>query len=170
MKKIIFGMLFCAWIIPAQAATIRNMSCDPSWQPGGNTTQKLVDMINSASKTILVMSYEMSSLPITNALIAAEKRGVDVKVILDKVNLTASYSKLPELKAAGIKVWIDSKHRIFHHKITDVDNFAVEFGSFNYSYSAEHYNAEDAWFCHSHAAANAIATEFALMQAESIQE
>ena len=40
--------------------------------------------VNSAKKQVLVEAYSFTSEPIAVALIEAEKRGVDVEVILDK--------------------------------------------------------------------------------------
>lgn len=59
-----------------------------------------------------------------HALQRAAYRGVEVLVILDKVN-DRKYSGATLLEAAGIPVWIDFEPAIAHNKIAIVDEHQV---------------------------------------------
>jgi phosphatidylserine/phosphatidylglycerophosphate/cardiolipin synthase-like enzyme len=73
----------------------------------------------------------------------AHRRGVDVKVILDRSNRTAHYSAATFLAHAGIPVWIDVRHAIAHNKIMIIDGDTILTGSFNFTTAAEQHNAEN---------------------------
>src|SRR5437016_3102373 len=68
-------------------------ACFAPEHPGGPTcTGQIVSAIAGARQLILVQAYGFTSAPIAKALIDAHKRGVDVRVILDKSNLKEGYS------------------------------------------------------------------------------
>ncbi len=112
--------------------------------PGEPCTSIIVDQINQAQHTINVQAYTVTSRPIVNALIAAHRRGIDVDVIADKSQFKSGvYSRVQQLIRSGIPVWEDDTLDIAHNKVMIFDNTTVETGSFNYSASAQKYNAEN---------------------------
>lgn len=120
------------------AKTKRDMSHVQSYfSPHGGCTQACVEQINSAQKEILVQAYSFTSQPIGEALIAAHKRNVNVRVILDKSQLAEHGSELDAFYAAGIEVWIDGRHPIAHAKLMIIDGLTIIGGSFNYTKQAE---------------------------------
>ena len=60
------------------------ISSQVCFMSGQNCTQLIVNIINAARKQILVQAYSFTSMPIAKALVDAKRRGVDVKIILDK--------------------------------------------------------------------------------------
>jgi phosphatidylserine/phosphatidylglycerophosphate/cardiolipin synthase-like enzyme len=102
-----------------------------------------VRAVNGAQKQILVEAYSFTSEPIAMALIAAEKRGVDVEVILDKSQEQARGSEADLIAESGIPTFVDSAYRIAHDKVMVIDRSKVITGSFNFTKSAEDYNAEN---------------------------
>jgi phosphatidylserine/phosphatidylglycerophosphate/cardiolipin synthase-like enzyme len=114
--------------------------------PAETCVSSIVDAINAARSTIRVQAYGFTSAPILKALVDAKKRGVDVAVILDKVNQRKSYTGATFVSNAGIPVWIDSRPAIAHNKIIIIDGHLVIGGSYNYSQSAEQRNAENVTF------------------------
>ena len=68
--------------------------------------------LHGARKQILVEAYSFTSEPIAVALIDAEKRGVDVEVILDKSQMKAKGSDADLIAQNGIPTYIDSAYRI----------------------------------------------------------
>jgi phospholipase D len=125
--------------------------------------QYIVAAINSAKTQIRVQAYDFTSVQIINALVKAKSRGVDVEVILDKINdpahhqRTNSETDLSRVKRsrytggtftfnAGIPTFIDRRPRIAHNKIIIIDQELVIGGSYNYSASAERSNAENITF------------------------
>jgi phosphatidylserine/phosphatidylglycerophosphate/cardiolipin synthase-like enzyme len=92
---------------------------------------------------VLVEAYSFTSEPIAVALIEAEKRGVDVEVILDKSQEKARGTEADLISESGIPTYIDSAYRIAHDKVMVIDGNKVITGSFNFTKSAEDYNAEN---------------------------
>jgi phosphatidylserine/phosphatidylglycerophosphate/cardiolipin synthase-like enzyme len=83
----------------------------PEYGMTPSCTQEVVDALTSAKKSILVQAYSFTSAPIAKALVDAHRRGVEMKVILDRSNRTAHYSAATLLAHAGIPVWIDAPPR-----------------------------------------------------------
>jgi len=114
-----------------------------AFSPHGGCTALVVKVINSAQHSIRVLAYSFTSAPIARALVEAHKRGVDVRVVVDKSQKSARYTSATFLANAGIPVRIDFKHAIAHNKVIVVDGHTVEQGSFNYTKAAENSNAEN---------------------------
>ncbi len=114
-----------------------------AFSPHGGCTALVVKVIDSAKSSIRVLAYSFTSAPIARALVAAHKRGVDVKVVVDKSQKSARYTSATFLANARIPVRIDFKHAIAHNKVIIVDGRTVEQGSFNYTRAAENSNAEN---------------------------
>ena len=113
------------------------------FSPGGGCTDAIVNALAGAKETVYVQAYSFTSAPIAKALVDAHKRGVMVKVILDKSQRTEKYSSADFVAHAGIPVQIDAKHAIVHNKIMIIDGQTVITGSFNFTKAAEEKNAEN---------------------------
>ena len=113
------------------------------FSPHGGCTDAVVKELNAAKKTILVQAYSFTSAPIAKALVDAHKRGVDVRVILDKSQRREKYSSADFVAHAGILTLIDAKHAIAHNKVMIIDGETVLTGSFNFTKAAEEKNAEN---------------------------
>ena len=112
--------------------------------PYENCTALIVKQINHARHSILVQAYSFGSRKIARALVRAHERKVVVKVIFDKSQFNPNdYSLAGYLLKKGILVWDDSGLNIAHNKVMIFDGAAVVTGSFNFTYSAQHYNAEN---------------------------
>jgi phosphatidylserine/phosphatidylglycerophosphate/cardiolipin synthase-like enzyme len=117
--------------------------------PGEDCTSEIVSEIDSAQKSLLVQAYEFTSLPIIDAIVRAEQRGVVVRIILDKVNEEArrngQESIAAHLLARGLSPLIDNRH-IAHNKVMVIDGRDVVTGSFNFTAAAQRTNAENVIF------------------------
>jgi phosphatidylserine/phosphatidylglycerophosphate/cardiolipin synthase-like enzyme len=113
------------------------------FSPKGGCTEAVIENLTKATNSVLVQAYSFTSAPIAKALVDAHKRGVDVRVILDKSNRTANYSSADFVQRAGIPTWIDAKHAIAHNKIMVIDGKTILTGSFNFTKAAEENNAEN---------------------------
>lgn len=112
------------------------------FSPAGGCTESVVGAIHRAGKEIRVQAYSFTSAPIAAALVDAHRRGVDVRVILDRRQAAGVGCRGQELAAAGILVATDGKHPIAHNKLILIDGRWVITGSFNFSAQAER-NAEN---------------------------
>jgi hypothetical protein len=130
------------------------------FSPNGGAVQARVDLIGATKTRVLVAGYGFTSDAIAQALIDAHRRGVDVKVVIDKSNLYSRHSKGPDLRAAGIDVRSHHAYAIMHHKFVVADD-KVAFGSMNATDAGEARNAEN-WNVFSNAGplARVYATEF----------
>ncbi|MCC8417019.1 MAG: phospholipase D family protein [Rickettsia endosymbiont of Bryobia graminum] len=99
--------------------------------------------IAKAKETIHVQAFGLTSQKIVDQLVQAKQNGVHVRVLLDRSNLKDRYSKIQELKRAGIEVAIDKVPGIAHNKIMIIDKSKVITGSFNFTNAADKRNAEN---------------------------
>jgi phosphatidylserine/phosphatidylglycerophosphate/cardiolipin synthase-like enzyme len=128
-----------AWTSPALAAP-RVVVC---LIPGENCTKLVVDTVDAAAREVLVQAYGFTSCPIIEALARARKRGLDVRVLLDKSNVHPSKAAvLSYLRSAGIEPKIDSPPGIAHRKVIIVDRNIVVSGSMNFTCAAQKRNVE----------------------------
>ena len=116
--------------------------------PGRDCTQQIVDEIDGAKRELLVQAYSFTSIPIITAIIRAKKRGVVVRVILDKSNHTGRYSGATYLVHHGINPLIDYRVSIAHNKVVIIDGQTVITGSFNFTKAAQERNAENVLVIH----------------------
>ena len=123
------------------------------FSPKGGCTEAIVKNLDQAERYVLVQAYSFTSKPIAEALVGAHKRGVKVKVLLDKSQRRGKGSKLGMLVDAGIPVSIDTKHSIAHNKVMIIDGVTVMTGSFNFTSAAEDKNAENLLVVHDKALA-----------------
>jgi len=113
------------------------------FSPHGGCTEAVVEQLAAAQKTIDVQAYSFTSKEIAEALVAAHRRGVAVRVILDASQRTEQYSSATFLHHQHIPVFIDAKHAIAHSKIMIIDGRTIITGSFNFTHQAEVANAEN---------------------------
>jgi len=113
------------------------------FSPRGGATDAVVGAFNHATNSILVQAYSFTSVPIARALVEAQRRGVQVRVILDAGQRTEKYSEADFLKNSDIPTLIDAQHGIAHNKTAIVDGYLVLTGSFNFTKAAEEKNAEN---------------------------
>ena len=114
-----------------------------AFSPDGQGQALIVHAIQEARHEILVQAYGFTNKAILKALVEAHKRGVTVKVILDKSNQSRRYSGATYVSNAGIPVWIDYRPAIAHNKVMIMDQRNVITGSFNFTKSAQTRNAEN---------------------------
>ena len=108
----------------------------------GNAEQTVMQAIGEAHRSIHLAAYGFTSEPVAQALLAAHARGVEIDAVLDKSN-GRGRSDATELTAAGIPIRIDRRYAIMHDKFMVIDGATVETGSFNFTASAAHRNAEN---------------------------
>jgi phosphatidylserine/phosphatidylglycerophosphate/cardiolipin synthase-like enzyme len=116
--------------------------------PGDDGEGLIEQAINAAIRQIHVQAYLFTDRNIARALEDARRRGLDVIVLLDKRQRRDPDSVAPELAQAGVEVMFDDQPRIAHNKTFVIDpdgpDPVVETGSYNFTYSAERRNAENA--------------------------
>jgi phosphatidylserine/phosphatidylglycerophosphate/cardiolipin synthase-like enzyme len=104
--------------------------------------------IDQARQQVLVQAYLFTNRRIADALIAAKRRGVDVQILADaRKHAEVPGSRLSALASAGIAVWLEVDYENAHNKIILIDpatpDATVITGSFNFTWTAQHRNAEN---------------------------
>jgi phosphatidylserine/phosphatidylglycerophosphate/cardiolipin synthase-like enzyme len=117
------------------------------WQvffsPRGGCTDAVVGVLDRATNSVLVQAYSFTSAPIARAIVDAQRRRVQVAVILDKSQRSEKYSSADFLRNSGVATFIDATHAIAHNKVMVIDSATVITGSFNFTKAAEENNAEN---------------------------
>lgn len=106
----------------------------------------LIQRINSSQKSLYIAIYSFTHDGIADAVIAAKKRGVDVKVIFDYDQSKIKESDDEKLAVAGIPIALRSGSGYMHNKFAVIDGNVVATGSFNYSENADTKNEENLVF------------------------
>jgi phosphatidylserine/phosphatidylglycerophosphate/cardiolipin synthase-like enzyme len=160
----------CLLAAPAQAVTmagtapavVANARVEIAFTPGGNVASKIVAAIARARRQVLVQAYSFTHDDIARALLDAQRRGVEVKLIADRGQTEQmDRSQVPGLARAGLPVWLDGDHQSAHNKVMVIDAgtpaAVIITGSFNFTRAAQYKNAENAVFI---SGSDALAEEY----------
>lgn len=103
--------------------------------------KSLIELLDSAERSIEVAIYTFTSEPLSDALIRAHERGVAVRVIVDRSSgLGASKGVCRKLKEAGILLALSDTAPLLHYKCALIDNKVLVAGSANWTKAAFHAN------------------------------
>jgi len=108
-----------------------------------NPQKAIIKNINQAQAFINIAMYVFTDKEIALPLINAQKRGVKVRVYLDRSQIESTYSVSRFLVQKGIKVRISTNNYIMHHKFAIIDNRLLLTGSYNWTFSANNRNDEN---------------------------
>jgi phosphatidylserine/phosphatidylglycerophosphate/cardiolipin synthase-like enzyme len=112
------------------------------FSPKGGCAERIIYWINRANTSVHVLIYSFTLTNIAEALIDAKNRGVDVKIVFEKEQIS-QYSQYFRLASAGISVRNDTNPDYMHNKVAIIDGVIVMTGSYNWSSSAENSNNEN---------------------------
>ncbi len=148
-----FALAGCSSSIPSGAATAG--SAEPTerdWysvyftQPGnpamrgyrGGPDQHLAEAIQAARLSVDVAVLDLDLWSLRDALIAAHRRGVAVRLVVDSDYLDGK--EIQEIREAGIPVLGDRREGLMHNKFAVIDRSEVWTGSMNYTVSEAYRN------------------------------
>jgi phosphatidylserine/phosphatidylglycerophosphate/cardiolipin synthase-like enzyme len=147
-----------------------NATVDVFFSPGGRTDHAIVDAIDAARQRVWIAGYYFTSSSIARALEGAWRRGVDVRVVLDRSQATSTYSSATYFHNQGVPLWINARYPVMHHKFLVVDDGTVGFGSMNFTRAGAQHNAENFnLFRHWTALVDTYAREFDRLREESVR-
>jgi phosphatidylserine/phosphatidylglycerophosphate/cardiolipin synthase-like enzyme len=141
-----------AWMSDAQALdphpALEQVSVAVAFTPGDEAAHLIIELLNAAQERILIQVFSFTNRDIARALIAAQRRGVDVEVISDATESHRyAHGALALLATSGVPVYIDEEHASAHNKVMVIDegtaDAAVITGSYNFTYAAQTRNAEN---------------------------
>lgn len=103
----------------------------------------IVPIVKKAEKYIYIPTFILTHKDLSNELINAHKRGVNVKIIIDATSTGVTHSKFKELRMAGIPVKVENYAGKMHAKSIIIDDKYMVIGSANFSSSGENKNDEN---------------------------
>ncbi|SDN33536.1 PLD-like domain-containing protein [Paenibacillus sp. yr247] len=134
-------------------------------QAGQHPEKSLIDGINSSKESLDIAIYSITHPDIVNAIKAAKKRGVNVRMITDKTELKSKTQEeaLKLLDSAGIPIKINKHSGLMHLMMTVTDKKVVSTGSYNFSKAASTTNDEVLVVISNETAAKAFSEQFERM-------
>ncbi len=122
----------------------------------------LIAAINSAKSTLDIAIFQLNLEDVGEALLAAKKRGVKVRMVTD-IDSLVELETLRSLKKAGVSIISDNREPIMHNKFMVVDGKAVWTGSYNWTPSCTFRNNNNAIYIQSPELAADYRVEFEKM-------
>lgn len=106
----------------------------------GSLTERLIQEINAAKKTIHIASFETNLTDVANALIQAKKRGVEVQWMTDDehgidADGESGHGQFALMKKSKIEIKDDQRSGLMHNKFWIFDKKVVITGSTNITVS-----------------------------------
>jgi len=135
-----------------------------NWQ--SSIEGRLIDKINAAQTSIHIASFEFDLTPVAEALVAAKKRGVDVRWVTDDesglaVDEDPGHGQFAMLQEAGIEVRSDDRAALMHNKFWIFDGKIAWTGSTNITVSGVFQQNNNTIVIHSPEVAAIYEREFA---------
>ncbi|MCB9361822.1 hypothetical protein H6504_00160 [Candidatus Woesearchaeota archaeon] len=138
-KVVINGQLYENYFCPEDC-----ISRGSGFTPG---RERVIELIEQADSSVYFMTFSFTDDEIGDALIDASRRGVEVKGVFEKRQLS-EYSEYDRLEAAGINVSSDHNKQSMHHKVFIIDENIVITGSTNPSNNGFTRNDENILIIH----------------------
>ena len=139
-------------IIYLNGKKVENYFC-----PEDSCSEHVIDVLNSAEKSIYFMSFVFTHPKIAGVLI--NKRGIEIKGVLEK-SMKNKWSQYERLRENGIDVKLDKNKYFMHEKVFIIDNRTVITGSFNPTRSGDERNDENILIIHDERIAREYLREF----------
>lgn len=117
--------------------------CSAHFSPGNSCKEEILKCIRSTKSTLDICVFTISDDDIAGAIVAANNKGVEVRVITDNHKSEDLGSDIDYLIKQGVTVRVDRTDAHMHHKFCISDNQVLLNGSFNWTRSATTRNEEN---------------------------
>ncbi len=133
---------------------------DVHFSPGEDCLDALLGLVKATNSTLDICVFTISDNQLRDALLAAHRRGVNVRIITDNDKTEDLGSDIDFLNDAGIDVREDNTRHHMHHKFAIADNKRLATGSFNWTRSASKFNHENILIMEDEAVVGQFGQEF----------
>ena len=144
MKKISLKCFLIASILlfalPVKADT------DVYFSPSMQCEKQIIKNIEKSRKTIDIAVYSINNKDIVRALQQADKRGVKLRILTDRLQASNKYSLVCDIYQSGLNIKVHNHHKIEHNKFAIFDKKTVVTGSYNWTEAASKKNSENCLF------------------------
>jgi len=143
LASFLFWWLLCA-VFLFQEPTAWSARVEVYYSPEDAPLDRLIGLYERAQHYIFVSVYGLTSPRAVGALVAAKKRGLDVRLITDqgRTQEVKQRTALRTLRLAGIPIRINQHDGLMHVKQVVIDDEVNTSGSMNHTTSGNRYNDE----------------------------
>jgi phosphatidylserine/phosphatidylglycerophosphate/cardiolipin synthase-like enzyme len=113
------------------------------FSPGEACRNTIVQQLEQATRRIRICVFTISDDRITDAIVHAHRKGVDIRVLTDNDKSLDLGSDIERLAREKISVRMDNTTNHMHHKFMVTDDKTLITGSYNWTVSAARYNHEN---------------------------
>lgn len=134
-----------ATLLSLSSMSVAEPNVQGGFSPEGSARALVLETIGGAKHSIQILAYAFQAPDIMQALVDAERRGVEVRVVVDKKRNQNKTGKtaMDFVTANGVELRTNDHFHLHHDKTIIVDGSTVETGSFNFAPSAETANSEN---------------------------
>ncbi|REJ74677.1 MAG: endonuclease [Planctomycetota bacterium] len=136
------------------------LSVESFFSPGDDCLRRLQSLFLHARNRVDVCVFTITDDRITDAILQAHQRRVNVRIVTDDDKSFDLGSDIARLDAAGVPVRIDRTPDHMHHKFAVFDSVRVVTGSYNWTRSASRVNHENLVVINDPAAARSFQSVF----------
>ena len=130
------------------------------FSPGESCRKRIVDLFQQARRNADVCVFTITDDRISDAILAAFRKGTLVRIVSDDDKAFDPGSDLDRLREAGIPVAVDTSPCHMHHKFAVFDGRIAVSGSYNWTRSAADLNEENILVSDDRRIVSAFQTEF----------
>ena len=107
------------------------------------TTEKIIPLIKDTKSYIYIPAFYLTRKSIIYELIEAQKRGVEVKIIVDETSVNGKYVDIDFMKKNCLEVKVENWAGKMHMKSMIIDDNKLVIGSMNFTKQGEKMNDEN---------------------------
>lgn len=111
--------------------------------PDKDVYKPIIQLYDGAENYIHLAIYSLTKDEFAEALIRAHKRGVEVKVIIDRIQAAGRYADDEKLEKAGVELRRSKGSGLMHNKFAVIDGIIIYTGSYNHTSNATLKNDEN---------------------------
>lgn len=144
LHRITFVVFLTLSAAAGQAGPVWSGNIEVLYAPDDAPLDRVVMLYQQAKHYIYVSVYGLTYPRAVEALVAAKKRGVDVRMLTDqeRTQEMKQHSALRTLRLAGIPIRVNQHDGLMHLKQVVIDDEINTSGSMNHTTSGNRYNDE----------------------------
>jgi phosphatidylserine/phosphatidylglycerophosphate/cardiolipin synthase-like enzyme len=131
------------------------------FSPNGGCATAMIKRLDAAQQTVDIAAYILTSADLCHAIERASRRGVAVRIVVDRAQEGGLSAYPAKLRSAAVQIRTDHVEKLMHSKYAILDGRAVATGSYNWSDNAEFHNAENLIVIDDQTTTAAFAADFA---------
>ena len=146
---------------PHPRVEVQGTPIDVYFAPDDAPEAALVDLLDTAQKSINFLAFSFTSDPLAGAVGRAAEAGVEVRGVMDSDQASSNIgSEFSAFRSEGLDVRLDRNPGQMHEKVLIIDEEVIVMGSYNFSRSANETNDENVLVIYNRGIAQEFMREF----------